>query len=1055
MLKRIALSTTALTFFLLGASPAAADPISAIAGIIGAIASGAGVAQIVLGLALSVGSTLLQMALAPDAPKLPAVGVKLQVEVGDDKAVSTTIGRTATRGRRKYIGSYGDQDGTPNSHLTEVIELGNLPVSGLNGIWIDDEKCTILWDEPVSRGYPIEEYRVEDDGETTDYAWIRFHDGTQTQADSYLIGKFGDHDKRPWTAAMVGRGVPYAVMTYRYNRELFRGQPSCLFEMAPIPLYDIRKDSTNGGNGAHRWSDTETWEPSENLAVMTYNVIRGLKYKNEWFYGGQDVAEHRLPSSSWIAAAQECGRLIDNADGSREPQFRGGLEIAGDILPIEVVEEFRKAMGGRLADTAGTIKPKVGPFGAAVFAFTDDDVLVTSPQQFDPFPALDQTVNAINAAYPEPGEAWTSKDAPALRDSELEERDGKRLPADMAFRAAPHKRQVQRLMRAALKEERRFRKHRLTLPPAAYALEPGIDVVSWTSAHNGYVNKRFLVVEIEGEATMNQVVTLQEIDPSDYDWSSDFELPTAVGWLGRIDAPIQIMQGWAVDAATVTDATGLARRPAIRVSCAPNLDDVKRVWVKVRVKATGAVVFDSDHNAYGAPFNWLVTGNWCLPATQYQVSGKLVPYSARKTAWSSWLDVTTDDIRFSLADLHYLELIKEVTADLVVFNEWLYENTRNVIERQKASAFSLIQQDFANFGDKQELRVELKSAYDKVTAEYSEVIVAATGPTSAIVGRLETIEAELPDLVHASAFDALLVEVNTHDGIIEAHGLAITEIDLELTGKASVTALNSLEATVVEQGSQIIASATAITSLTAAVGEVTADTKFRMEVVASPSGYARIGAQARVTTGEGYRAAAFYIDVPVDPGTPTQFVVEAGRFAVVSGSDKFQIFAVDGTGVYMDSAYLRTITTDKITFLDGSILTSALAQNAVVAVPYFAEVGSVTHSAGTTTIGSITVPKGANDLIVVLADVRLRTSATSGGSQTVTVELYAGTLLIGDAVKVFLEDADSETMSLQGTVVSGTGDQVITLRVSKSNAGDVLIGRRTITPMLFKKATVS
>jgi len=320
---------------------------------------------------------------------------------------------------------------------------------------------------------------------------------------------------------------------------------------------------------------------------------------------------------------------------------------------------------------------------------------------------------------------------------------------------------------------------------------------------------------------------------------------------------------------------------------------------------------------------------------------------------------------------------------------------------------------------------------------------------------LETIEAELPDLVHAAAFDALLVEVNTHDGIIEAHGLAITEIDLELAGKASVAAVNSLEATVVAQGDQITASATAITSLTAAVGEVTADTKFRMEVIAGPSGYARIGAQARVTTAEGYRAASFYLDVPYDDSLPSQFVVEAGRFAVVAGSDKYKIFAVDGTGVYMDSAYLRTITTDKITFLDGSVLESAIAQNAVVAVPYFANSDSVTHSSGVTTIGTITLSKGANDLIVVLADVRLRTLSTAGGAQMVTVELYANTLLIGEAVKVFLADGESETMSMQGTVISGTGDQVITMKVSKDHSGDVLIGRRTITPMLFKKATVS
>ncbi len=113
--------------------------------------------------------------------------------------------------------------------------------------------------------------------------------------------------------------------------------------------------------------------------------------------------------------------------------------------------------------------------------------------------------------------------------------------------------------------------------------------------------KKFLVVEIGGDPTFCQQVLLKEIDPNDYDWSSDQELPSAVGWLGRIEAPVQQMTGWSVEPATVTDANGVPRRPAIKISCASNLDDVVRVWVQVRVKETGDLVFDSDSNAYASP----------------------------------------------------------------------------------------------------------------------------------------------------------------------------------------------------------------------------------------------------------------------------------------------------------------------------------------------------------------------------------------------------------------------------------------------------------------------
>ncbi len=102
-------------------------------------------------------------------------------------------------------------------------------------------------------------------------------------------------------------------------------------------------------------------------------------------------------------------------------------------------------------------------------------------------------------------------------------------------------------------------------------------------------------------------------------------MPPVTGWLGRIEVPTQPMTGWSVEPATVTDANGVPRRPAIRISCAPGLDDVAKVWVKVRVKETGAIVFDSDANAYASPYAWLISGGWMLPATDYEAQGDTFP----------------------------------------------------------------------------------------------------------------------------------------------------------------------------------------------------------------------------------------------------------------------------------------------------------------------------------------------------------------------------------------------------------------------------------------------
>lgn len=45
--------------------------------------------------------------------------------------------------------------------------------------------------------------------------------------------------------------------------------------------------------------------------------------------------------------------------------------------------------------------------------FSDDDIIATRPEEFDPFPGLAETFNGISATYPEPASLWESREAPA------------------------------------------------------------------------------------------------------------------------------------------------------------------------------------------------------------------------------------------------------------------------------------------------------------------------------------------------------------------------------------------------------------------------------------------------------------------------------------------------------------------------------------------------------------------------------------------------------------------------------------------------------------------
>jgi len=624
-----------LIFLLMSADAAYAGPVGAAVAAIGSFFA-TGIGSVVARVAVGYGFSLLQKALNGKS-KTAAVGQVLEIKMGEDQPMSFIIGSRAVGGRRKYIGTWGSDGKTPNAFLTDVIELANLPsyagAQGLNSLWIDDKKCTVDWASPHAdgRGYPVNEFRKSG----KDYLWIKYYDGTQTTADSFLVAKFGGNADRPYGPDRIGLGVQYVILTARYNSDQFSGMPTGIYEPKPTPFYDPRKDSTNGGSGAHRWGNPATYEATLNPITAAYNIARGIYFGSDWFYGGQNISAHRLPNASWFAAANECDRVINGV-----AQFRCGLEVTLDTEPLDALEDLRVACAGRFAEVGGFIKPLVGAPGSAVYSFDDGGIVVTKDQDFEPFPSLKSTHNRVTGTYPEPAEKWATKDAPENRNLALEAEDGNRsLPVSIAFNAVPYSDQVQALIKTMVQEQRRFRTHVVTLPPSAAALEPN-DVVAWTSDRNAYSNKKFLVTANNGQAGMLRQVSLTEMEPTDYDPPEIIVAPV-IGWTGPVLAPIQAATGFQATAGSVTDANSLQRRPAIVVSCDADLDDVARVWVQIRIKSTGVIVLDSDANPYAAPATWTMSGSWCLAVTEYEVRGKLVPVTSRETEWSAWISVTT------------------------------------------------------------------------------------------------------------------------------------------------------------------------------------------------------------------------------------------------------------------------------------------------------------------------------------------------------------------------------------------------------------------------------
>ncbi|MBB3144947.1 hypothetical protein FHS21_001348 [Phyllobacterium trifolii] len=768
-MKSIGIFLTAAWFMLAGLSLAHAEPITiALFGAAFAATTAGAVVTYLIGAGIAYGVSLLSQALFGEQEQAAQTqGVKLTVQMGDDKPMSFTAGTTATSGKRKYIGAWGKDGKTPNAYLTDVVEIGNIPAPGQPAFWVVDQKVTVLWGEtPVEQGYPVLEFRK--DGK--DYLWFKYYDGTQTAADTFLLAKFSTDPDRPYKSTMIGRGCPYFIATARLNQELFPNQPTYLCEAPVTAWYDVRKDSSAGGSGAHRWDNRATWEPSDNPVVLIYNIIRGVYYGTEWIYGGQNLPAFRLPASNWMVAANECDRLIPLAGGGSEKQFRCGTEINCDMVPLDVIDKLKKACNGRIAEVGGVFKMLVGAPGAAVYSFSDDDILVTKGQNFTPFPGLDATYNGIEATYPEPLEKWATKDAPARYSTDLESADGnRRLASGVTFEAVPFPVQVQRLMKLLIEEDRRFRVHSFYLPPDAWTLEPN-DVVSWTSVRNGYSNKKFLVVRIDGERSFNQLVVLKEIDPSDYDWSTDEQVPVSVGPVGPIVNPSHPMFGWQALPATLDDGSG-PRRPTIEVFYAGDQDGVDRIRVEVYQKDTGNLWFDGEM-PYDAPLDEQYSTKLIAvfaPNTDYLVRGIFVSNIGKNFTWSGLIDVTTPNVLLGAGDIYLPGMVDGVLSRLNGKLEWIGQSLRFASEaRQKAEAL-LAEAGAQSFED----RKEITATVGNFTASFTDTITVIASETAAMALRVTELTAQVNDPVTglgalATITDTLSVSVSTIDGELTA-----------------------------------------------------------------------------------------------------------------------------------------------------------------------------------------------------------------------------------------------------------------------------------------------
>lgn len=695
--------------------------------------------NLVVGVVLSIAGTLLQQAFGSKQEQERRTGTRGSAQIGGKVPQYFLVGTVGEAGKLEYRNAWGNDGQVPNAYLTEVHSFGDLPVSGLAGLYVNGVRVSLTTSGAVAQGYPVADLNGK--------FWWKFFDGRQTAADAYLIDKFGGDADRAWAADMIGIGVPYLVTTALWDETLWTGFPRVLGEFQGIRLYDPRQDSTAGGSGAQRWNNPATWAFSDNSAVIIYNIERGIYYNGAHVWGGKKTAAE-LPYDVWAAAMDACDELVPLKAGGSEKRFRAGRRINLNERPADVIKELLIGCNGRISHASdGQVYILIGAPSVAAGAFTDADVLATEPLGSIPWPNLDEIINGATATYREPLQAWEDKEtAPYLRSDLVEQDDGRENVEGLELNTTFSGTQAQRVIQSVIEGGRRFRTHVVALPPAFAQFRP-LQALAWSSDRFGYAGKLFLITARTRAPFGYVIFGLQEIDPADDDWNpSTDERPLSFAPVVTNRPPPQEVSGFYVEPAIWVDSEGRSRRPAIDVFWSAPSVTIDVDFVRISHRLAGET---TDGWVGLIPRPKLLEGaarvvEALLPAEDYEVQIQYIAGSGRATLASGWLAVRTPDVKLGPLDVVYGDIDLDELGDQVQgYFDWMGQSIRELIEQTQAQATLTSDQIDATSFQFDEMRQNLSVVAGEISASFEETITVAIVPMQ---GQLVAIADALTEL---------------------------------------------------------------------------------------------------------------------------------------------------------------------------------------------------------------------------------------------------------------------------------------------------------------------
>ncbi len=401
---------------------------------------------------------------------------------------------------------YQEGFGANNETLSTIIALAGHEIEGIAKFKWGEDEITFSGNNAV--------------GDLHDHMFLYEHLGGENQAaDTELVSL-----SSKWTTEHRLRGIAYVHLKLIYDPEkLPNGFLDPLFIFKGRKLYDPRKDSTNGGSGAHRLDNEATWEWSDNPILCIVDYLKGIKI-NGTIIAGMGISGTRIDWPNIIAEANVCDESVSLKGGGSEKRYTCNGIIRPDLSHRQNLEILSSAMAGTVVFQAGVWRVFAGAPRAAVKTRSTDHVVGGIALKAKK--GISERVNSVKGIYLDEATDFQRKDYPPQQsNSYITEDNNLELWQDLDLPMTTSGTMAQRIAKITLERARREKQLDLTFFPIALQ-DQAMDALTFSHEPFNISNQKFLVADwslkFEKDTTGNFGFLIHEVlieeDDNIYAW---------------------------------------------------------------------------------------------------------------------------------------------------------------------------------------------------------------------------------------------------------------------------------------------------------------------------------------------------------------------------------------------------------------------------------------------------------------------------------------------------------------------------------------------------------